>query len=312
MAVLQTFYNKYQSKILVSLPVVLCLGFVLFSSISALITIKTTPLPDNFEEVTAEVKNYTLYQLSPETNEKKWVLTGAKAKTNPDGKSVVVSDVLIEAFKHNALKLIMTSDTAIANEKTKEIRLEKNVKVTDPDHKFNLRSGGLKFSDDLDLLVDSRWGLTTKQGYRIEGNRGIIDKSLTKIISTGNALVTKEKLNLNADKIVFKDDKPIIATGAAKLKLDDTKSLSADKIIFAQTGNVDAQGNVGVKTDKISCFSQKLKIIPDFNRAPKVAILSGRPYVLHNGKRIAANLIRYDFALNQVSAEGNVHTEYIR
>ncbi len=309
---LSEIYDRHQKKILVLTPLVLAVAFVGLSSISALITINNTSIPENFEEVTSKVENYVLYELSPQTNEKKWMLKGASAVSDADSTSAIVSDVEIKAYKNNEVEFIMTSDSALANEATKDIKLMDNVKVTSPSGKFLLSAGGLNFSDDLDLMVDSNWDLNTNEGYNISGIRGIINKDLTSIVSTGNASVKKDKLNLTADKIVFKDKKPIVATGRANLKLDAQKSLKADNITFNLDGNVNAKGHVGVKTDKISCFSQILKILPAVNTKPKLAILEGSPYVIHNGRRIAADRITYDFFLNQVSAEGNVHTEIIR
>lgn len=292
-------------------PLVIVTSFVLLSSVSALITIYNAELPDDFNKISAEIQNYELFEIDPNTNKTKWHLEAKSAWTDHKQTRAEIKDVNIEVFDESKLGFIMTSDAASANEKNKDLYLKGNVKVTDPDHRFTLTAGGLKFTDELDLLVDSSWALNTKEKYRISGTRGIINKTLTSIVSTGNALIRKDDLHLRAEKIMYKDKKPIIAIGEASLKLDREKSLEADKIVFSLDGNVNANGAVEVKTDKISCFANKLTIVPNLDGSPKIAILDGSPYVFHDGKNIAANRIKYDFGLNVVSAEGNVHTEFL-
>jgi len=310
-AALQNFYNEHQKIIIILTPLVLGATFILLSSVSALITINSTVIPEDFTEIKAQVENYELYELDPVSNKKKWHLYGKNAELDTREGAANIFNVQIKAYDANQLKFIMTSSRAVANEATKEIVLEGDVKVTDPKKEFILNAGTLKFSDGLDLIVDSNWDLVDPESFRISGVKGLIDKSLSSIISTGNAQITKGELNLKADKIIFKKNRPIQALGRASLKLDKQKSLKADRIIFSLNGEVKATGRVKVNTDKITCYSQSLEISPGPDGSPASARLKGSPYVIHNAKTIAADIITYDFASNEVSAQGNVHTKFV-
>lgn len=299
--------SKVKVRIAMLAPIAIVLTFFAYSSISALVTIKSVKIPENFDKIKVKVKNYEIYEIDRKSSFMKWKLKGKSADGDSSHTEADVKDAFIEVFEANELKFTIKSDNAQVNKSSKEIYLTDNVEVENPADKSLLEANTLKFHEESDIEV-SDWSMEIEDKYEISGDSGLISSNFGSITSIGNAEVNRDNMKLTAQTINLGKEKPVIATGAANLLLQDGKKLKARKIIFNQDGTVKADGNVEVLSDNISCYSQHLDIKADKDKSPEKATFTGDPYIIKDGKTIKSDIIHYDFKTNQVLVEGNVQS----
>jgi len=300
--------KKLKLKLIMLAPLAGMLCFFLYSSVSALITINSVHMPENFENIPLRVKNYEVYELDRESSNVKWRLNAKSAVTESGQTVAKVKDVTVKIYEENKETAIIKSDFAHINEKTKAIHLTQNVRIENLRDGSILEAEALDFKDSSNDIKVSNWTMNAQEEYTISGDKGIINKSFDSIESVGNASIVKEGFELKANQINVEKDAPIIATGKAILNLENSKSLKADKIVFNLDGTVEADGNVEVETDKISCFSNHLDIDANEDKSPRLATLTGSPYIIKDDKTIKSDVIKYDFKDDQVAVEGNVRS----
>lgn len=288
-------------------PVLLVLAFFGYSSFSALRTIDSVKIPENFDKIPVKVKNYEIYELDRKSGFMKWKLKGKSAEGDSGHTEADVDDAFVEVFDGKVLKFTIKSDKAQVDKASKEIYLTDNVEVENPHDQSLLEANTLRFHEESDIEV-SDWSMEIEDKYNISGDAGLITPNFDSITSIGHAAVNKDNTKLRAQEINLGKEKPVIATGSANLLLEDGKKLKAHKIIFNQDGTVKAHGNVEVLTDNISCYSQHLDIKANKDKSPQKATLTGDPYIIKDGKTIKADIIHYDFKTNQVLVEGNVQS----
>jgi LPS export ABC transporter protein LptC len=307
-----SFYKKHKTLLLMASPLLLGLSFFAVSAVFALISIKRTQVPQNFERVNFKVKNYQVVEIDRGTNNVKWSLNARSAETSPDELTAKVKDPTIKLFEGGqSYEYLITAESAFLNRTAKEVNLYDNVNLQNQDGRFLVKAGALKFADNSEnISVDHDWKLSSKADYEISGEHGLISKDFKSVLSQGHAVLEKADINLKADEISLnsESDQAVTAQGNVVLKLDNNKALSAKKIIISKDGSVEAYGAVKVTTSDLTCFSDQLNIAPNHNKSPKLAVFSGNPHILKNHNMIYADSVRYDFQSQEALVEGNVRS----
>lgn len=308
--VANNFFSKHKLKLIMLAPVLAGLSFFVFSSISALITINSVSVPEDFQKINLKVKEYQVTEIDRNTHKKKWTLKAKSAVSDLKHTNAKIKDAHMEMFENDKVSFVLESDYAQINETEKEVNLFDNVKVVHANGDYVINSGELKYKDsDEYFYLKSNWDLKSHKGFTIKGSEGKIKKDFSELYSNGNASINNKDFNLSAKNITVEKDKATLAEGNSILKLNaKNSSLHGDSISINNDGSIDAQGSIKVKNDKIQCYSDELNIQADAKKKPSLAVFTGNPYIIQNDKKIYADLITYNFNTGKATVEGNVHT----
>lgn len=305
------FYRKYKVKIVMLTPILIGLAFFFFSTISALITINTTKIPENFSSVNVEISEYQIQQIDENTSQIKWILNAKKAKARSDESEAQIIDPSLVYYEAGKPKFTITSTHAILNKKEQEVELTDNVVLKTSDGNYTIKAGKMFFKEADDFIKFSEnWDIENHQGYKIDGQIGKVSKNFQIIISQGNSQLKKGDLNISGEEIRLdlNSSEPVKAKNNALLKISEDQKLYANEIKIYENGRVQAQGNVNVKTNEINCFSENLNIEPKIDKSPKLAIFTGNPHIVQTGNSIYSDKIIYDFDSKQASMLGGIHS----
>jgi len=309
------FYRKYKLRIIMLSPIVIGLGFFLFSAISALITVKNSKIPENFDKVTLNISDFSIKQIDPTNNQTKWILKGAKTEANSDQTKATIHEPFMIFYENGVEKFNIKSKIAYLDKAKQNVDLQENVVLTSKDGKYQITAGRMLVDESSKYIeYQNNWQIVNSDGYEILGETGAISRDLKEIVSKTNARLRRKegdkKFDLSANQIILLSDseQAINATGSAVMLLGLAKTLKAETIIIKKSGAIDAQGSVEVETEKIRCNSQKLVVVPKADKNPKTALFTGTPRVLQNNKLIYADKVKYDFDTELVEIEGHVRS----
>jgi LPS export ABC transporter protein LptC len=310
-------------KIIMLTPLVLGLLFFTYSAITGLIAVRDTKIFETAPEAKFEIGNFEIQQIDEKTNTVKWSLKASQTQSDPGQTQAKITNPNLIFFnppvngsKHSQPRFTITSSSAYLNKAEQEVNLFDNVLLLTSDGKFQIRSGKLKFKEELPVIVVSdHWTLNSSSGYVIAGQKGLINKDFKSIVSQVDASLTKltgsNPINMTASEITLesKGTQTVTAEGNARLILSNTQTLIANQIIINETGLVKANGGVNVKTENMNCFSDNLVIKPNATKSPQTAIFTGHPHIIQGANTIYADTITYDFATKRAQIIGNVHSE---
>lgn len=304
-------------------PLILGLVFFLYSAISALIVIKDTKIFEGATDAKFEIGDFEIQQIDEKTNSVKWSLKASQTQSDPgqtqakiNRPRLVFYNPALAGSKTSRPRFTITSDFASLNKSEQEVNLFDNVVLLTSDGKYQIRSGKLKFREDLPVIVVSdNWTLNTDSGYVIAGQKGLINKDFKSIVSQNQASLSKASgsnpINITANEITLEshDAQKIIAEGNAKLIISAAQTLIANQIIINENGLVKANGAVHVQAENLNCYSDNLVIKPNSDKSPQTALFTGHPHIIQGTNTIYADTITYDFATKQAQIVGNVHSE---
>ena len=310
----QQFTSKHGMKIAMLAPLFAFFIFFSYSTISALITVKSVKIPTNFKKIKFEIENYLLEHIDQATNAKLWKLKPSSALVNSKYNKADIEDAFIEYYNKDSgeIEFIIRSNKAVIDKKTQDFKLSENVRLNYTDDKYILNSGNLSFSDNSDVFeVGDSWNLKVPEnGILISGQEGNINKNFKSIDSIGEAKLEQGNYDLSAEKISIKSEngkQTVSARGNSFLKISDKNiNLKASQIHLDAAGNLRAEGNVSVVTDKINCFANKLCVRQD--ELGQIGTLTGNPHILRNGDTIFADEIIYNFETEELTIKGHVHS----
>lgn len=311
---LKTFQSKHGTKVAMLAPFILFILFFGYSTISALLTVKNSQLPKNFEKIDLEVKNYKLEQLDQHSKQRLWRLNAKSATLDPKYNKASIVEPVIEYYDKDsgAIKFLLSSDTASLDKQHQAFKLFKNIQLHFNNNQYYLQSGNLEFSDESQVFKTSEtWSLESQEkGFMVKGLSGVINKDFKAFISEGSASLQKDKYLLEADRIsvnLAENSQTVDGLGHSKLNIKDKQiTLRANQIHLDPKGNLKANGSVNVTTAKLSCFANNL-VVRKVN-AVQLATLTGHPYILRNNEKIFADEIDYNFDTEEVTIKGNVHS----
>tara|TARA_B100001989_G_C24496395_1_gene442403 strand:- start:80 stop:976 length:897 start_codon:yes stop_codon:yes gene_type:complete len=294
-------------------PLLVGILFFVFSAISALYTIKTTELPQNFDDVSLNITDYQIQQIDEQTNSVKWVLKAETAEASSDESKAEVTKPQIKFFDNGVEKFTIDGDTADLDKANQKIIIKNNVKLKTSDGAITITTNKMFFAEESPFVeFYDNWKVVNDEGYVIAGQTGKLSKKKDIIISEGDAslLKAKDKLKITADQINLdmKDSTPVKARSNSILHIGVDKKLHADEIDIQTNGAVKANGAVKVLTPSIQAYSQRMQIIPKANKKPKTAIFTGNPYVIQDGNKLYAEKIEYDFDTGEAHLLGSVHS----
>ena len=308
---MKSFYQKHKVKVVMFTPIVIALAFFFYSTISALITINTTDIPDNFDDVSIQISEYQIQQIDEETNQVKCILNAEKAATSTDDTAAKIIQPSLTYFEDSKPKFTITSSHAFLDQKTQTVNLEENVVLKTSDGKYTIKAGKMFFREaDAFIEFSDNWNILNDQGYKIDGIIGMVSKDFNTILSKQNAKLQKDEINIFGDEIRLdlNSSEPITARRNAILKISDQQKLFANEIRISKSGEVKANGNVNVKTPEIDCFSDKLIITAEADRSPKLATFTGNAHIVQAGNSIYSDTIFYDFDKKEAWMKGGVHS----
>lgn len=304
-------------------PLVVGLLFFAYSAITALIVVNNSKIFDTATNAKFEIGNFEIQQIDEKTNSVKWSLKASQTQADQGqtqakvtSPNLIFFNPLAKGAKTPQARFTITADFAYLDKAEQEVNLFDNVLLLTSDGKFQIRSGKLKFREELPVIVVSdNWTLSSDSGYVIGGQKGLIDKDFKSIVSQTGASLTKTKgsnpINMTADEITLESrgSQTVRAEGNAKLIISNTQTLIAHQIIINESGLVKANGAVNVKAQNLNCFSDHLVIKPNAGKTPQTALFTGRPHIIQGANTIYADTITYDFATKQAQIVGNVHSE---
>jgi LPS export ABC transporter protein LptC len=307
------FFKKNKVKLLMLSPILLGLLFFLYSVSSAFYTVNTTKLPKNFDDLSLEIDDYQIQQIDEKNNSVKWVLRALKAKIAADKNSAEIINPKIKFFDSGKQKFTIDGKKADLDKAKQEIVVSEDVVLKTSDKKIQVLTNKMFFSEANPFVeFADDWKIINDKGYEIAGDTGKLSKTQDLIVSIGNAslLKAKDNLKITAEEITLdlKSTLVIRAKTNSTLHLDSEKKLYANNIDINTSGAVRAQGSVKVKTPDLECYSESMRIIPKANKKPKTAIFEGKPYVVQQGNKLYADLIRYDFDSQEAILEGSIHS----
>lgn len=311
---LEQFTNKHGTKIAMLVPLLAFLFFFSYSTISALITVKSAQLPKNFKKIKFKIKDYFVEHLDENSQEKLWNLKAKSAIVNSKYSKAEIIDPVIEYFEKgtNKTKFLLSAKHAKLDKKIQSFDLTKDVKLNYENDSFLLNSGKLKFSDASNLFkVSKTWSLNSpSQDIFISAREGEISKDFQSIKSIGSAKLEKGQYQLSADKInieISPERQIVDSYGASKLMIPEKNILlTASEIHLDAKGNLRAIGKVNISTDSANCFAEKLCVRTESKT--QIARLIGNPYILRNNDKIYADEIIYNFDTEELTIKGNVHS----
>lgn len=294
-------------------PLLVGILFFVFSALSALYTVQTTQMPDDFGDVSLNITDYQIQQIDEKDNSVKWVLKAETAEASSDESKALVTKPQIKFFDAGVEKFTIDGDSADLDKANQEILIHDNVVLETTDGSIKILTNKMFFSETNPFVEFSEtWQVTNNKGYVIEGQKGKLSKKNDIIISEGNASLTKvsDKLKITADIITLELENsiPVKARTNSVLHIGNDKKLYADSIDIQSNGAVKARGSVKVITDAIQCYSSNMEIIPKANKKPKTAIFTGNPYVIQDGNKLYAEKINYDFDTGEAHLIGSVHS----
>ncbi len=304
-------------------PLILGLAFFLYSAISALIVIKDTKIFEGVTDAKFEIGDFEIQQIDEKTNSVKWSLKASQTQSDPgqtqakiNRPHLVFFNTPLAGSKTSKPRFTITSDFASLNKSEQEVNLFDHVVLLTSDGKYQIRSGKLKFREDLPVIVVSdNWTLNTDSGYVIAGQKGLINKDFKSIVSQNQASLSKASganpINITANEITLEshEAQKVIAEGNAKLIISAAQTLMANQIIINENGLVKANGAVHVQAENLNCYSDNLVIKPNPDKSPQTALFTGHPHIIQGANTIYADTITYDFATKQAQIVGNVHSE---
>ncbi len=304
-------------------PLILGLVFFIYSAISGFIVVKNSKIFEKTTDTKFEISDFEIQQIDEKTNSVKWSLKAAQTQSDPgqtqakvNSPRLVFFDPPLKGSKTPQSKFTITAAFANLDKAEQEINLSEDVLLVTSDGKYQIRSGKLKFREDLPVIVVSEhWTLTSDTGYVITGQKGLIDKNFKSIVSQEQASLSKKSgsnpLNITANEITLEsgESQKITADGNAKLIISATQTLIANQIIINESGLVKANGAVHVEAENLNCYSDNLVIKPKADKSPQTAIFTGHPHIIQGTNTIYADTINYDFATKQAEILGNVHSE---
>lgn len=308
---LRPFYTKHKVKIVMLTPIFIGLAFFFYSAISALITVNTTDIPDDFDNVNVEISDYQIQQIDEKTNQVKWILNAEEAETSTNDTEAKIHNPSLIYYEGAKPKFTITSVNAMLDQKNQQVTLNDNVILKTSDGKYTIRAGEMYFKESNPYIEFSKnWKIENNEGYKIDGLIGMVSKDFNTIISKQNAKLNKDTIDIFGDEIRLdlNSSEPVKAYGNAVLKISEEQKLYADEIKISNNGNVKANGDVNVKTTEIDCFSNHLDITAKANKNPKLAVFTGDPHIIQSGNSIYSDKIIYDFDTKQASMEGRVHS----
>lgn len=316
---IKDFATHHKIILMMLAPLVFGLSFFGFSVIAGLFTISQTQLPSDFKNIKIELAKYEIKQIDPNTNQIKWILRANKSQANTDESKARVIDPQLVYYQGSKPGFFIKSKIAYLNSQKQEVQMSGDVKLVSADNRYTVEAGVLLFSDSRDdILVDQRWKLNLDEGYMISGNSGQISRDFQHVVSNGSAKLLKEDpkdpVNLSAGQItvISKDSKTTVeAKQGAVLLMSPGRTLKGNSILINNDGTVLAKSQVGIFSEKLSCHSELMKIFVDSNKKPEKAVFDQHPYAIQNSKKIFADRIIYDFATEQLTLEGKVHSEPI-
>ena len=296
-------------------PILIGFSFFAFSAISALITVRNSKIPENFDKVTLNISDFSIKQIDPANNQTKWVLKGAKTEANSDQTKATIHEPFMIFYENGVEKFNIKSKIAYLDKAKQNVDLQENVILTSKDGQYQIIAGRMLVDESSKYIeYQNNWKIVNNDGYEILGETGAISRDLKEIISKNNARLRRKEgdkqFDLSGDQIILLKDseQAINAIGSAIMLLGINKTLKAENIIIKKTGAINAQGNVQVETEKIQCSSEKLIVIPKADKNPKTALFTGSPKVLQNNKLIYADKVKYDFDSELVEIEGHVRS----
>lgn len=308
---LRPFYTKHKVKIIMLTPIFIGLAFFFYSAISALITVNTTDIPDNFDNVNVEISDYQIQQIDEATNQVKWILNAEEAETSTDDTEAKIHHPSLIYYEAGKPKFTITAANAKLDQKNQQVVLNDNVILKTSDGKYTIRAGEMFFKESNPFIEFSKnWKIENNEGYKIDGVVGMVSKDFSTIISKNNAKLNKDAIDILGDEIRLdlNSSEPVKAYRNAVLKISEEQKLYANEIKISKNGNVKATGAVNVKTPEIDCFSNNLDITAKANKSPKLAIFTGNPHIVQSGNSIYSDKIIYDFDTKQASMEGGIHS----
>ena len=307
-----SFYNRNKIKIITLAPIILGLGFFLYSAVFGLFRIYNTKIPKDFSKVNLKLDNYFIQEIDRATNKPKWTLNSSHAEaTSDESKAKIIKPEL--KYFGDEKGFTISSAYAILDKGSQAVELIQDARLDTNNQKIKIQSGKILFSESSPVIgFQDSWRLNTDSGYEIIGLEGSITKDFKTIISYTNSTLTsaKDEMKLSADRITVNSegDLSIIAEGSAKLDLKNNQELRAQKIEIYKNGKIKAINNVRVIGTDLNCTASRLDVTPNPDKKPKTGIFTGNPSATQKGNTIFADLIRYDFDSSLVSFEGNVHS----
>ncbi len=294
-------------------PLLVGFLFFVFSAISAFYTVSTTDLPEDFTEINLNISDYQIQQIDEKTNSVKWALKAETAETSSDESKALITKPQLKYFEAGVEKFNIDGNRADLDKATQEIYIQDNVVLKSTDGAITIKTNKMFFAEQNPFIeFYENWEIENNKGYVIKGIRGKLSKDQSRIISQGDASLTKvsDNLKISADTInlELKSSTPVKARTNAILDIGSGKKLYASSIDISSNGAVRANGNVKVITSEIQCYSRQMRIIPKANKKPKKAIFTGNPYVIQQGTKLYADEIEYDFATGEAHLLGSVHS----
>lgn len=311
---LEQFTNKHGTKIAMLVPLLAFLIFFSYSTISALITVKSIQLPKNFKKIKFKIKDYFVEHLDENSQEKLWNLKAKSAIVNSKYSKAEITDPVIEYFEKGTTntKFLLSAKHADLDKKIQSFDLRESVKLNYENNTYLLDSGKLTFSEESSgFKVSKDWTLNSpSKDILISGREGEISKDFQSIKSLGLAKLEKGPYQLSADRIninISPGRQIVDSYGSAKLVIPDKNILlTASEIHLDAKGNLRAEGNVNINTDNTNCFAEKLCVRTE--NKTQIATLTGNPYILRNSDKIYADEIIYNFDTEELTIKGNVHS----
>ena len=303
--------DSRKTKILMLTPLILGLGFFVFSILYALNRFENTKVPEKDVDVSMNISNYEIQQIDDQTNKVKWILKADEAETSVDESQAEILNCTLFFFEEGEPKFTIKSSHAYLDKANQEVILDKNVELIASDESYKITAGRMFFSEEKEFIrFSENWEIENQEGYVIDGETGMLKKDLAVIISQKNAILKKDGFILKADEIILEPEieRVIQALGNASLELTADDEMKAQEIIVYKNGKVEASKEVNVETSKINCFSEKLDIFPGPDKKPAKAEFTGKPYILQGANSIYADKIHYDFATEIANFEGHVHS----
>jgi lipopolysaccharide assembly outer membrane protein LptD (OstA) len=310
--VISSFYSRHKIKIITLAPIVLGLGFFIYSALFGLLTIYNSKIPEDFSKINLKLDNYVIQEIDQATNKPKWILSSKHAEASSNETQAKILDPELKYFGDDK-GFVISSAYAILNKTNQAVELHENANLNTNNGKIKIQAGKILFSESSPVIgFENNWQLKTDSGYEILGNSGSVTKNFKTIISQQNSKLNQpaENLSISADRITVNSegDLSVLAEGSAKLLLKNNQQLSASRIEIYKNGKILAKNNVSVTSADLICRANQLDVIPHPNKKPKTGVFTGNPSAIQKGNTIFADLIRYDFDTKLVSFEGNVHS----
>ena len=163
-------------------PLLLGLGFFLYSLSSALITVNQIKLPENVTEVNMKMDNYEIHEVDGDTNTIKWDLKAAFASADPKERSARVNDPNFIYFKEGKKFFEISAREAFVSQGNKAIEFYGNVDLKTENEEFKVKSGYLKFSESKDFIeLGKSFSMVKSDSTRLESMSAKIQKDFSTI-----------------------------------------------------------------------------------------------------------------------------------